>query len=143
MKPRLLVLLLSIATCITLPAQEEEEQHPIDIAMEEALEKTSSTAGMIKAFAAAAGKWEKEIDRALRELKQAVTPGQWEALQKTQKTWTAYRAAEEQALAAVYGEMDGTMWRVVAASHHTDFLKSSALLLLGYVETLVEQDAEE
>ncbi len=129
---------VALATCNVLHA-EPAKKDPIDIALEKAMEKDPSTAGMVQAASEATDKWQKEIDRALAKLKKEMTPEQWKALQASQQTWGAYRDKEIETQGAIYSAMQGTMWRPVSASSAMDLSRDRALLLRSYIETLSER----
>ena len=106
--------------------------------MDKAIEQDPSTAGMVQAAAQAEEKWQKEIDRALANLKEEMAPEQWTALQASQQAWRAYHEKELKAQDALYEAMDGSMWRVAAASKAMELKRERALLLRDYIETLSE-----
>ena len=94
--------------------------------MDKPIEQDPSTAGMVQAAAQAEEKWQKEIDRALANLKEEMAPEQWTALQASQQPWRAYHEKELKAQDALYEAMDGSMWRVAAASKAMDLKRERA-----------------
>jgi len=132
----LTAIILAISTALQAAPQKKD---PIDIAMDKAMEKNPSTAGMVQAAAQADEKWQKEIDRALANLHKTMSPEQWNALQTSQQAWRAYRDKELITQHALYGAMQGTMWRPVAASKAMELNRGRALLLRDYIETLSER----
>ena len=81
-----------------------------------------------------------EGDRSgLANLKEEMAPEQWTALQASQQAWRAYHGKELKAQDALYEAMDGSMWRVAAASKAMDLERERALLLRDYIETLSER----
>ena len=137
MKTRFLLAALIFTTGTVLLAAPEKKD-PIDAAMDKAIEKDPSTAGMVQAAAQAEEKWQKEIDRALAKLKEELAPEQWAALQASQQAWRAYHEKELKTQDALYEAMNGTMWRVAAASKAMELTRERALLLRDYIETLSE-----
>jgi uncharacterized protein YecT (DUF1311 family) len=138
MKTRLLLPALVFIVCTALQAAPVKKD-PIDIAMDRAMEKNPSTAGMVQAAAQADEQWQKEIDRALAKLKKEMTAEQSKALQASQQAWRAYRDKELETQGALYGAMQGTVWRPVAASKAMELNRERALLLRHYIETLSER----
>ncbi len=115
------------------------EKDPIDIAMDKAMEKDPSTAGMVQAASQADKKWQKETERALATLKKEMTAEQRKALQASQQAWKNYRDKEVATQSALYGALEGSMWIPVAASKEMDLDRARALLLRDYLEALSEQ----
>jgi uncharacterized protein YecT (DUF1311 family) len=138
MKTHLLLSALIVTICTDLQATPQKKD-PIDIAMNKAMEKNPSTGGMVQAAAQADKKWQKEIDRALANLQKAMSAEQWNALQASQEAWRAYRDKELATQGALYGAMQGTMWRPVVASQAMELDRARALLLRDYIETLSER----
>ena len=132
MKPHLYFTLLLFTTCGSLYA-EPNERDPIDIALEKAY-KISSTQGLVLANYEAQEKWNKEIDRALTELKKIMTPEQWKALQASQEAWGAYRDKELDTLMEIYGAMPGTGRGPRHTQRKMELTKERALQLRVHVE---------
>jgi uncharacterized protein YecT (DUF1311 family) len=116
-----------------------QKKDPIDIAMDKAMEKNPSTAGMVQAAAQADEKWQKEIERTLGVLQKEMTAEQWKALQESQQAWVQYRDKELQTQNALYGSMEGTLWRPVAASSAMQLNRARALLLRDYIRMRSER----
>jgi uncharacterized protein YecT (DUF1311 family) len=125
-------------TCGSLYADPQNED-PIDIAMEKAMEKNPSTAGVVQAVTQADEEWQKEIDAALTKLKTQMTPEQWKALQASQQAWQAYRDKEIETQDALYAVMQGTMWVSASVTKRMKLNKERALLLRDYIDTLSER----
>ncbi|HEX8312949.1 MAG TPA: lysozyme inhibitor LprI family protein [Chthoniobacteraceae bacterium] len=134
-----LLIALVLALFATLPAHAEDEKDPIDIAMDAAMERDPSTAGMVQATAAAQKKWEKELARSLARLEEVMEPEEWEALQASQKAWRAFRQQEVKAQGEIYSRMDGSMWVPVSASDAMELVRARALQLRQYAETISER----
>lgn len=134
---RLLICLL-LGCCLSLSA-DDDEKHPIDQEMEAAIERDSSTAGMVQAASKANKQWDREMNTLYQELKKQMEPAEWEALVKAQKAWLVFRDAQTQSLVETYGRMDGTMWIPVSASAVMQLTKDRALFLESLKETLSER----
>ncbi len=118
---------------------EPDKKDPIDVTMEEAIDKDPSTAGMVQAAANADEKWQKEITLALAKLKKEMTPEQWKALQVSQRAWSAYHDKELETQTAIYSVMEGTMWRPASAHSAMEINRARALLLRQYIQILSER----
>jgi len=137
MKPPLL-LIVFLALAMPLRAG-DEKKHPIDQAMDAAMERDPSTAGMVQAISNANKKWDKEMNALYQDLKKAMKPDEWAALVAAQKAWIAYRDAQTKSIAETYGHMEGTMWVPVSASSVMGLTKDRALFLQSLKETISER----
>ena len=116
-----------------------EESHPIDLAMEKAMEKDSSTAGMIRAAQEALVKWEGLVDDRLGSLQQIMSPEEFTALKASQKSWKLFYRLETEAQGEIYKRMEGTMWRPASVMQAMELIKQRALTLSAYVDTISER----
>jgi uncharacterized protein YecT (DUF1311 family) len=131
------IILLLMAVTLSLSAA--EEKHPIDRAMDAAMEKDSSTAGMVEAVSIAAKKWDREMNSLYQDLKKQMQPGEWTALVAAQKAWIVYRDAQTKSLVETYGHMEGTMWIPESASAVMNLTRDRALFLQSLKETISER----
>lgn len=99
-----------------LPAA-DAPPHPIEAELERCLGTAdgSTTFGSIACLDAAQTAWDRELNRVYGELRRALSPAGQSALRDAQRRWIAYRDAETAAIGTIYGELDGTMYRVMAA----------------------------
>lgn len=116
----------------------KEKKHPIDVWLEAAMEKDSSTAGMVMACSKASDKWDAEMNKVYKELMNSLSPSAAEALRNAQRKWVEQRDAEYEFIAEFYGKADGTMWRVVAADAAMQIVRERALTLQGYLNSQSE-----
>jgi uncharacterized protein YecT (DUF1311 family) len=115
-----------------------DDDHPIDKWLARAIEKDSTTAGMIRATDTAQQKWDQEMNRVYRKLMKRLNPEQRAALLKAQKAWIQYRDADLDAIGKIYIiPQGGTMYSVLAASEAMNRTKQRALELQDY-EQVVE-----
>ena len=128
----LLILLPTLFLTYRLPAQ--DKKHPIDVWLDKAIEKDSTTHGMRRATAQATEKWDAELNKVYKKLLAALKPDQKAALVKSQKAWIAYRDAEIATIREIIGKKDGTMWPVVAGGNVRGLTKDRALQLQGYLD---------
>lgn len=132
------LLFLLLAALSLSPLQAEDEVDPTDKAMEEAIDKDSSTAGMVRAISDANAQWDKRMNAAYKKLKTSMQSNEWEALVAAQKAWLVFRDAQRKSILAMYGNMDGTMWIPVSAQREMDLTKERA----RYLESLVSDISE-
>jgi len=105
------ILLFIVAAFFVLPKGEGSEvKDPIDIAMDAAMDRNGSTAGMCEAIAEAHDKWEARLNTAWSKLKKKMPADEFSELQKAQRAWIAYRDLQIKSYEATYAKMDGTMW---------------------------------
>jgi uncharacterized protein YecT (DUF1311 family) len=116
-----------------------EIKDPIDIAMDEAMERNGSTAGMCEAIAEANEKWEARLNAVYAKLKKRMPPEEFAALQQAQRAWIAYRDLQIKSYEATYSRMDGTMWIPCSASAVMNLTKQRVQELEGILNLLDER----
>ena len=136
MKPLLLPVEL---LALVMPLRAGEKQHPIDRAMDSAMERDSSTAGMVQAVSKATKQWDTEMNDLYMNLKKTMKPDEWSALVTAQKAWIVYRDAQTKSIVETYGHMDGTMWIPMSASAVMELTKDRALFLKSLKEAISER----
>jgi uncharacterized protein YecT (DUF1311 family) len=112
----------------------EKRNHPLDLELEACLTLDPSTAGMINCLNLAYEKWDAELNRVYQELRGALNPEGRESLREAQRAWIAFRDAEFDLMARMYGPGDGSLARVEAAGRRVDFIRSRVLALSAYME---------
>jgi uncharacterized protein YecT (DUF1311 family) len=122
-----------------IPLHAGEEKNPIDQRMEAAMEKDSSTAGMVQAVSKAAKEWDKEMNDLYQDLKKSMKTDEWADLVTAQKAWIAYRDAQTKSIVETYGHMDGTMYIPMSASDVMELTKDRALFLKSLKELISER----
>lgn len=137
MKPALLLFTL-LALAMPLRA-DDEKKHPIDQALDAAMERDSSTAGMVQAVSKANKDWDKEMNVLYQDLKKTMKPEEWAALVAAQKAWIVYRDAQTKSIVETYGHMEGTMWIPMSASAVMELTKDRALFLKSLKETVSDR----
>lgn len=131
MKPYLLLFLLCFA--VTAFAQEAEEQHPIDIALDKCMDKNPSTQGMVGCLDDAYKKWDAELNKNYKALSLKLNAKQKAALLAAQRKWIEYRDLEFKAQSSVYETMEGTMYQPMAINDRLEVVKKRALDLRSYL----------
>ena len=137
MKTNLLLIAL-LALAMPLRA-DDEKKHPIDQAMDAAMERDSSTAGMVNAVSKANKDWDKEMNALYQDLKKTMKPEEWTALVAAQKAWIVYRDAQTKSIVETYGHMEGTMYIPMSASEVMEITKDRALFLKSLKEMISER----
>jgi uncharacterized protein YecT (DUF1311 family) len=106
-----------------------EEQDPIDQAMEAAMEKDPSTAGMVGAINDALAKWEEKLDSSYKALEKKLPANEWKELVEAQKAWISFKDLQLKALASSYDRMEGTMWVPIHAERAMGLTRQRAQFL--------------
>lgn len=131
-------LLALVAFAMPLRA-DDETKHPIDREMEAAIEKDSSTAGMVRAVSKANKQWDAEMNDLYQDLKKLMKPEEWAALVTAQKAWIVYRDAQIKSIVETYGHMQGTMYIPMSASDVMELTKDRALFLKSLKQMISER----
>jgi len=133
-------LLFIAAIAFVLPRGEGSEvKDPIDIAMDAAMDRNGSTAGMCEATTAAHEKWEERLNAAWAKLKRKMPADEFAELQKAQRAWIAYRDLQIKSYEATYSKMDGTMWIPISVSAVMNLTKERVRNLEGFLGLLDER----
>jgi len=132
------LILFCLAMPLTLAAQ-EAEPHPIDQKLAAAIDENPSTAGMIQAISEATEAWDAEMNRAYGALASRMFPNEFASLKEAQKAWIAYRDAQIDSIGKYYANMDGSMWRPVAANAVMELTRQRALFLQDMERLLDER----
>ncbi|MBK9733114.1 MAG: DUF1311 domain-containing protein [Chitinophagaceae bacterium] len=113
-------------------------QNPIDIRLKECLEVDSNytTYGMMHCEALARDEWDVEMNKYYHLLIDTLNADEKEKFKVAQRQWLKYRDKEFEFSATMHYNMQGTMWRVVAAARSCEIVKARALELKDYFETL-------
>lgn len=130
---------LAALVVLAMPLHAEEEKHPIDQAMESAIDKDSSTAGMVQAISKANKQWDAEMNDLYQDLKRKMAPEEWAALVAAQKAWIVFRDAQIKSIVETYGHMQGTMYIPMSASAVMELTKDRALFLKSLKEMISER----
>ena len=114
----------------------EPASDPIDRKATACIDRDPSTAGMIECLQQAYADWDAELNTVYADVRARVNPQAQSALKDAQRLWISYRDAEFAAIDAIYGAMEGTMWRLAGLSRKVEFLKNRVIELRMYVEDL-------
>ncbi len=121
---------------LAMPLHADEEKHPIDQAMEAAIDKDSSTAGMVQAVSKANKQWDREMNSIYQDLKKKMESEEWASLVTAQKAWIVFRDAQIKSIEETYGRMDGTMYIPMSASAVMELTKERALFLKSFRDVI-------
>ena len=117
-------------------SQTDERSHPIDAQTHTCIDANPSTQGMLECLGVAYTEWDVELNRLYRVLMGELSDENKEQLRAAQRAWIAFRNAEFDVLASVYGGLEGTLWRVVHADHRVSFIRRRAKELEDYLWSL-------
>lgn len=134
-----LILLVSIflfANNVAVAQINEKTKHPIDIALDQCLEKNSSTVGMLGCIDKAYDLWDQELNTQYQKLSSRLNTDQKAKLKTTQLAWIRFRDAEFQNIESIYGAMDGTMYIPMAAYAKMEVLQQRTLQLVDLNQLL-------
>ncbi|WP_028669099.1 lysozyme inhibitor LprI family protein [Runella zeae] len=127
-----LVISLSMATASF--SQQTPESHPIDVSLDNCMDKNPSTQGMIGCLDEAYKKWDAELNKNYKALNLQLNATQKAALLASQRKWIEYRDLEFKTQAAIYQAMEGTMYLPMAVNDRLEIVKKRALTLKSYLE---------
>lgn len=130
---RFTILLALSFTIATLHAQEKD---PIEKAMEAAITKNPSTAGMVQAIDVALTQWDKKLNASYKGLEAKLPADEWKELVVAQRAWVAFRDAQIKAMDTTFARMEGTMWIPIRAEMAMDLTRQRAQFLESMLENL-------
>jgi uncharacterized protein YecT (DUF1311 family) len=130
---KLIVSLLFLSACAFAQVK-QLPPHPIDTRLADCMgtAKNQSTYGMIGCIQAAAEEWDRELNTQYKKLMEILPAETRPKLKAAQKQWIAWRDKEMEFSGALYYGMDGSMWKVAAATRHYDVVRQRALDLAAY-----------
>jgi uncharacterized protein YecT (DUF1311 family) len=114
----------------------------IEEALERCLARDEGTSSVEMVFCTqkAARSWQVELDRLSGELAAGASsdPARTDALQRSERAWHAYREAELKTIEAIYGQIDGTLYRPATELARLELTRNRARQLSGYAGVPVE-----
>ena len=127
----------TVSTPVSEPkvTENEEGEHPIDTKLNACMDKNPSTAGMIQCLDEAYRAWDGLLNTSYNGLLATMKPVQQGKLRNLQRQWLAFRDAEFAFINEFY-PTQGTMWVPVRMSERVEIVKSRALQLSSYLESL-------
>jgi uncharacterized protein YecT (DUF1311 family) len=117
---------------------ESKEKHTIDLQLEKchAIDSNQTTYGMMNCEIIARNEWDIEMNNYYKLLMDTLLTDERTKLKASQIVWLAYRDKEMEFSRTMYYNMQGTMWRVVAAGRSCEIVRQRALELKGYYDML-------
>lgn len=109
--------------------------HPIDIALDAAIDKDMSAAGKVAAMADAEKKWNEELNKYYKLLMEKLDKNAQTSLKDTQNIWIKFRDAEFKLLSDIYSKKNDD-YRSIAASMHMQIVKARAVILRNLYDEL-------
>lgn len=132
MKILVRVSLLAGLLGVSVPVLAEKDvkaAHPVDIKYQACQEKAVSTVDIRECIGNAAAEWDKVLNEQYRQLLKNQPAEVVEALRKSQRAWLAYRDSYQEAVVALYGQNEGTIWPVIMGDTMLQFVRDKALSL--------------
>jgi uncharacterized protein YecT (DUF1311 family) len=117
-------------------AQENKSEHPIDKWFGKCVAQDNSTAGMRECYSKAYDLWDKELNKAYRDLMNKTNAEGKKALKSAQQSWIKYRDSEFKLNNQIVGTREGTMWLLVGDEDRMQIIKKRALDLRRYEDIL-------
>ena len=133
-------LIIFVSFClISVISSAQHDEHPIDGRNMEChdIDSNQTTYGMIQCEIVARDEWKVEMNIYYQLLLDTLSEESAALLRKAQAAWIEYEAKESEfSVSMHYSDMDGTMWRVLNADHLKGIVRTRALELKSYYETL-------
>jgi uncharacterized protein YecT (DUF1311 family) len=120
--------------------QDNKKTHLIDQKLEDCLgtDTNQTTLGMMECTAAAKAEWDAELNKYYKLLMQVLPAKQKEKLKQAQRQWLAYRDKESDFSGTMFYSLDGSMWKISAASREYNITKTRAIELIDYYNSFLE-----
>ncbi|MDX5345645.1 MAG: DUF1311 domain-containing protein [Hymenobacteraceae bacterium] len=136
----ILSFLLIIASAFN-PVLGQAKDWAIDVNLQSCLDsaQNQTNVGMISCSVRAKEAWDKELNKYYKLLMNSLSESEKEKLRNAQKNWLLYRNSETEFAAKLYTNLQGSMWRIVAANRQMEIVKQRTLELRQYYETLTEE----
>ncbi|MBS9525672.1 DUF1311 domain-containing protein [Litoribacter alkaliphilus] len=133
-----ILLTLILATFSVITYGQVDRTNQIDKELQDCLDSSENftTIGMTDCVRAATEKWDAELNKAYRELLDLLTTEQKEKLRIAQSEWMEYRDKEIEFSNQLYYDMQGTMWRQIAARTKLNLSRNRTIELESYIANL-------
>lgn len=133
---KLFTLTITLLASIFVFGQNTPPKNPIDIQLEYCLsvDSNQTTAGMIACQDVAAQAWDKELNKYYNLLMGLLNADEKQKLKAAQIAWLKYRDQEVIFANNIYGNLQGTMYTVIAVGRATDIIKQRAIELQEYYD---------
>jgi len=111
------------------------ETHRIDIAQAKCLKTSKGTMPRAKCYSDAADAWEKDVADTFAKLLKVTEGENKKSLEASQTAWEAYRDAEFDLIAQVYGRRKGSGYIAVRITLRSEILRTRAIRLENWLDT--------
>lgn len=135
---RIYILTLLLFSATNLIFGQSEKKHPIDIKRENchSIDSNQTTLGMTNCEYITAELWDKQLNEYYNLLMTLLNKDEREILRDSQLKWIEYRDKELKFSGTFYHNLQGTMWRIVAAGRLCDLTRTRALEIKEYIDVL-------
>lgn len=144
-KKLLVVLAFVLLPVIGYSQDHKDSKHPIDVEMNQCMDKDGSTQGMIQCMRNAEEKWDTEMNKYYKLLMKELESDSTAVndLREAQREWIKFRDKEFQTIASYYTylynkEGGGTLYSLLAQSAHLEVVRQRALDIIDKYEVLQE-----
>lgn len=134
----MLFLLLVNAGSLWAQSNTDEALHPIEVKMNNCIDKNPSTAGVTGCLDMAYTEWDAELNKYYKLLQGIVTKEQKAALRDAELAWITYRDKEFTLLELLYQSKEGTMFQPMLMYDKLTVVKKRALELEDHYKLLTE-----
>ena len=117
-----------------------EKVYDIDSELSQCMDENPSTSGMLNCVSDAYKKWDIELNRNYKLLRQILGEEDKTVLMASQKAWLSYRDTEFKTIHAIFQNKNGTMYIPMAAHSRVEIIKKRAIELADYYQILVEEE---
>lgn len=101
------------------------------------METNFTTSGMVNCEITARQEWDEELNKYNKLLMSLLDSAGKEKLKIAQRQWIEFCDKEFEIINELYlGQMQGTMWIVIAAGRKTDIVRDRAGQLAGYYDSI-------
>jgi hypothetical protein len=113
-----------------------EDGHPIDLILRQELAETVTTQDIGEAYARAASRWEREVNRAFHLLATCPESGPADRahVSSAAKAWKKYQTNYLAGVSATLSRRVGTMWGIEAVRHRYTFFREKAVRLSSLLD---------
>ncbi len=113
--------------------------HPTDRVYNHCVDapEVESTAGMISCAQLGLEAWDETLNDYYQRLEDKLSREEFTKLRDAQRAWLKFRDAELNFMGDFYTNLDGSMYRMIAANHALELTRDRAIELWGYIQ-LVE-----
>jgi len=137
LSPILLGLAL-LPTTLLAQSNSPENLHPIEVKMNNCIDKNPSTAGVTGCLDTAYTEWDAELNKFYKLLTGIINTTQKTALRNAERAWLEYRDKEFALLELLYQTKEGSMFQPMLMYDKVTVVKKRALELEDHYKLLTE-----